>query len=69
MNPEFPRSAPPATIGGAQQLGWSSWLGGSSSQAPITGMLFEPEHYTHQLRSNATRHRLTSRLSSASSRA
>lgn len=38
-------SAPPAVLGGEQQLGWSGWLGRSSDGKPITGMLFEPEEY------------------------
>jgi len=37
--------APPAVVGGAQQLGWSSWLGGTSGETPATGMRFEPEQY------------------------
>ena len=44
-----PHSAPPAVMGGPQQLGWSGWLGRSPSQEPITGMRFEPEQYAHQL--------------------
>ncbi|MFC0400790.1 type VI secretion system baseplate subunit TssG [Paraburkholderia rhizosphaerae] len=41
-------SAPPAEIGGPQQLGWSGWLGHSRSGEPITGMRFEPERYVDQ---------------------
>jgi type VI secretion system protein ImpH len=37
--------APPATLGGPEQLGWTGWLGRSPSIAPITGMRFEPENY------------------------
>ena len=40
-----PQSAPPAVLGGSQQLGWSGWLGQSPTDAPVTGMRFEPEHY------------------------
>ncbi|WP_250475289.1 type VI secretion system baseplate subunit TssG [Caballeronia sp. GAFFF1] len=50
-----PESAPPAVLGGAQQLGWSSWLGQSPAGVPITGMRFEPEQYMLQLRENAVR--------------
>ncbi|MFM0053794.1 type VI secretion system baseplate subunit TssG [Caballeronia grimmiae] len=50
-----PESAPPAVLGGPQQLGWSSWLGASPTNAPITGMRFEPEEYMRELRRNATR--------------
>jgi len=39
------QSAPPAVMGGPQQLGWSGWLGRSPSGEPITGMRFEPERY------------------------
>jgi type VI secretion system protein ImpH len=48
-----PQSAPPAVLGGPQQLGWSGWLGESSTDTPITGMRFEPESYMRQLRHNA----------------
>ncbi|WP_250537281.1 type VI secretion system baseplate subunit TssG [Caballeronia sp. AZ10_KS36] len=50
-----PDSAPPAVLGGPQQLGWSSWLGQSPADVPITGMRFEPEQYMRQLRENAVR--------------
>ncbi|HEX7933485.1 MAG TPA: type VI secretion system baseplate subunit TssG [Paraburkholderia sp.] len=43
-----PHSAPPAVVGGPQQLGWSGWLGRSPSSEPVTGMRFEPEQYVHQ---------------------
>lgn len=43
-----PQSAPPAVMGGPQQLGWSGWLGRSSSDEPITGMRFDPERYAEQ---------------------
>ncbi|WP_321789236.1 type VI secretion system baseplate subunit TssG [Paraburkholderia sp. J94] len=48
-----PHSAPPAVMGGPQQLGWSGWLGQSPSAEPVTGMLFEPERYVSQLRRDA----------------
>lgn len=38
-------SAPPAVLGGEQQLGWSGWLGRSPDGTPVTGMCFEPEEY------------------------
>jgi len=43
-------SAPASKLGDNTQLGWSSWLGGQDlpGQKPITGMLFEPEHYAHK---------------------
>ncbi|VXB39421.1 Type VI secretion system protein ImpH [Burkholderia sp. 8Y] len=50
-----PESAPPSVLGGPQQLGWSSWLGQSPADVPITGMRFEPEQYMRQLRENAVR--------------
>jgi type VI secretion system protein ImpH len=40
-----PQSAPAASLGGPQQLGWTTWLGQSASDAPMTGMRFEPERY------------------------
>ncbi|QYD70795.1 type VI secretion system baseplate subunit TssG [Paraburkholderia edwinii] len=40
-----PDNAPPAVIGGPQQLGWSGWLGTSPGGKPITGMRFDPEAY------------------------
>jgi type VI secretion system protein ImpH len=48
-----PESATPSVMGGPQQLGWSSWLGQSPEERPITGMRFEPESYVRQLRQNA----------------
>ncbi|REG49306.1 type VI secretion system ImpH/TssG family protein/type VI secretion system VasI/ImpG family protein [Paraburkholderia sp. BL6669N2] len=44
-----PQGAPPAVLGGTEQLGWSSWLGQAPTDAPITGMRFEPEQYVEQL--------------------
>lgn len=38
-------SAPPARIGAGQQLGWTTWLGRSMHDKPVTGMIYEPEHY------------------------
>ncbi|WP_373322321.1 type VI secretion system baseplate subunit TssG [Paraburkholderia adhaesiva] len=49
-----PESAPVAVMGGPQQLGWSSWLGQPPADKPITGMLFEPEHYMKQLQQRRT---------------
>lgn len=46
-------SASPAVMGGAQQLGWSGWLGASPSGEPVTGMCFEPEDYLPQLKRDA----------------
>jgi type VI secretion system protein ImpH len=43
-----PQSAPPAVMGGPQQLGWSGWLGRSPSEEAITGMRFDPERYAEQ---------------------
>jgi type VI secretion system protein ImpH len=48
-----PQSATPVVMGGPQQLGWSSWLGHSPEEHPITGMRFEPENYLCQLRADA----------------
>jgi type VI secretion system protein ImpH len=48
-----PHSAPPAVVGGPQQLGWSGWLGQSPSPEPVTGMIFEPERYVPQLKRDA----------------
>jgi type VI secretion system protein ImpH len=42
-------SAPPAKVGGEQQLGWSAWLGQSPDGKPITGMRFDPEQYQRSL--------------------
>ncbi|BBQ01137.1 hypothetical protein BSFA1_62650 (plasmid) [Burkholderia sp. SFA1] len=39
------QSAPPASLGGPQQLGWTTWLGQSAQDVPVTGMRFEPERY------------------------
>jgi type VI secretion system protein ImpH len=44
-----PHSATPAIVGGPQQLGWSGWLGRSPTDAPVTGMRFEPEQYADQI--------------------
>jgi type VI secretion system protein ImpH len=40
-----PESAVGAKLDGGQQLGWSSWLGESPRDQPITGMRFVPEQY------------------------
>ncbi|BAN22094.1 type VI secretion system baseplate subunit TssG [Caballeronia insecticola] len=47
-----PDSAPPAQMGGKQQIGWSGWLGRPNLNRPITGMIFEPERYAHQFKRN-----------------
>jgi type VI secretion system protein ImpH len=54
-----PQSATPVVMGGPQQLGWSSWLGHSPEEWPITGMRFEPENYVRQLRQNAAQRNTT----------
>ncbi len=45
-------AAPPSTLGGSTQLGWSSWLGTPSPEQakPISGMVLEPERYATRLR-------------------
>jgi type VI secretion system protein ImpH len=48
-----PQSAPPAVMGGPQQLGWSGWLGRSPSEERITGMRFEPERYVKEFKRDA----------------
>ena len=40
-----PRSAPPAQIGSDQRLGWTTWLGQSIDDLPVTGMTYQPEQY------------------------
>ncbi|MCC8395695.1 type VI secretion system baseplate subunit TssG [Paraburkholderia sp. MMS20-SJTR3] len=40
-----PRAAPPARTGTTQRLGYSTWLGESLDEAPVVGMVFEPEQY------------------------
>ncbi|MFM0628680.1 type VI secretion system baseplate subunit TssG [Paraburkholderia xenovorans] len=47
------QSAPPAVMGGPQQLGWSGWLGRSASEERITGMRFEPERYVKEFKRDA----------------
>ena len=42
------QEASPVQLGGDQQLGWSTWLGGSEQSKdaePVVGMVFEPEEY------------------------
>jgi len=46
--------APPAVMGGEQRMGWSAWLGHSPAGQPVTGMCFEPEHYTQYWQDNGT---------------
>lgn len=45
-----PECASPARLGDTEQLGWSTWLGESPPDVPVTGMTFEPEDYVPQLR-------------------
>ncbi|EBX6014562.1 type VI secretion system baseplate subunit TssF [Salmonella enterica subsp. enterica serovar Dortmund] len=40
-----PHAAPPAVTGGPYQLGWTAWAGKAMHDNPVTGMIFEPEHY------------------------
>lgn len=41
-------AAPPAALGAAERLGWSTWMGAPQAGAAIAGMVFEPEQYvTH----------------------
>lgn len=40
-----PRAAPPARADTSQKLGYSTWLGEAADDIPVTGMVFEPEHY------------------------
>lgn len=41
-----PHAAVPARLGGAERLGWSSWMGRSQADArAVAGMVFEPETY------------------------
>ncbi len=40
-----PHAAPPARADDAQCLGHSTWLGEAIGEAPVTGMIFAPEHY------------------------
>ncbi|WP_211455187.1 type VI secretion system baseplate subunit TssG [Collimonas antrihumi] len=41
-------AATPARIGGAEKLGWATWLGDSDTTRAATGMVFEPEQYMRQ---------------------
>ncbi|WP_322047524.1 type VI secretion system baseplate subunit TssG [Paraburkholderia sp. J67] len=45
-----PECASPAKLGDNEQLGWSTWLGESPADVPLTGMLFEPEDYVPKLK-------------------
>lgn len=38
-------AAPAARLGDAERLGWSTWLGDTTAQPVITGMLFAPEQF------------------------
>lgn len=40
-----PHTAPPARADASQRLGYSTWLGESMDDLPVTGMVFEPEQY------------------------
>jgi type VI secretion system protein ImpH len=40
-----PHAAPPARADDAQRLGHSTWLGEANDDAPVCGMVFEPELY------------------------
>ena len=40
-----PHAAPPAVTDGSYQLGWTAWAGKAMHENPVTGMIFEPEHY------------------------
>lgn len=46
--------APSARADTVQKLGYSTWLGKSPDHQPITGMVFEPEHYN--IRTHKTKH-------------
>ncbi|MEC5403979.1 type VI secretion system baseplate subunit TssG [Paraburkholderia sp. MPAMCS5] len=49
-----PEEMTPAKLGDEQRLGWSGWMGRSSTNRPVVGMRFEPEAYMHQLHWDAT---------------
>lgn len=38
-------AAPAVRLGDSERLGWSTWLGDTTAQPVITGMLFEPEQF------------------------
>lgn len=40
-----PRAAPCARMLAEHRLGYSTWLGQASTDAPVVGMVFEPDHY------------------------
>lgn len=40
-----PHAAPPGCTGTSHKLGYSTWLGESMDDAPVVGMVFEPELY------------------------
>ena len=37
---------PPSTLEGSHQLGYASWLKHEAATEPVSGMSFEPEHYS-----------------------
>ncbi|MFM0415427.1 type VI secretion system baseplate subunit TssG [Paraburkholderia aromaticivorans] len=43
-----PQSAPPAILGGPQQLGWSGWLGHAPHDDRLACVRFKPERYAAQ---------------------
>lgn len=49
------KEATPIQLGGSQQLGWSTWLGGKKTDQkpePVVGMVFEPEQYISLIQKN-----------------
>lgn len=42
--------APPSQLGDDARLGWSTWMGKADDHRDITGMVFEPENYLHQIK-------------------
>ncbi|VVU54041.1 type VI secretion protein [Burkholderia anthina] len=45
-----PEAAPPACLGQPQRLGYALWLGESTSEQPVVGMVFDPEQYCNRSR-------------------
>lgn len=43
-------AAPAVCLGDSERLGWSTWLGDTTAQPVITGMLFEPEEFSSMAR-------------------
>lgn len=50
-----PNGATPVVLGDGQQLGWSGWLGESTTGEPVVGMRFRPEEYIKRLVRHAAR--------------